>query len=203
MSLPSWTFLPTNKTHNTHYPLSPFFFIVLTIPWHYVFVCLLCLLLFRHQVVSDFVTPLQRTRLPCPSPSPGVCSNSCPLSQWCYPTISSSDTPCSSCPQSFPASGNLFQWVGSSHWVAKVLELQLQHQSFQWILGLSRVFSNTTVQNINSSVQWPILVNLLVFLILFSTWKISFLFNSILIDSKSHPVLFFISTSLRFCKSNH
>ena len=62
--------------------------------------------------------------------SPGVCSNSRPLSHWCHPTISSSFI--SFCPQSFPASG-LFQWVGSSHQVAKVLELQLQHQSSQWI----------------------------------------------------------------------
>ena len=49
---------------------------------------------------------LQHARLPCPSPSPRVCSNSCPLSQWCHPTISSSITPFSSCPQSFPASGS-------------------------------------------------------------------------------------------------
>ena len=49
---------------------------------------------------------LQYTRLPCPSFYPGVCSNSWPLSQWCYPTISSSATPFSSCPQSFPASGS-------------------------------------------------------------------------------------------------
>ena len=49
---------------------------------------------------------LQYTRLPCPSLYPGVCSNSWPLSQWCYPTISSSATPFSSCPQSFPASGS-------------------------------------------------------------------------------------------------
>ena len=46
---------------------------------------------------------LQHTRLPCPSPSPGACSNSCPLSWWCHPTISSSVVPFSSCPQSFPA----------------------------------------------------------------------------------------------------
>ena len=56
----------------------------------------------------------------------------CPLSQWCYLTISSSVAPFSSCPQSFPAS-EFFQWVGSTHQVANVLELQLQHQSFQWI----------------------------------------------------------------------
>ena len=49
---------------------------------------------------------LQYTRLPCPSPSPGVCSNSCPLSQWCHPTISFSVIPFSSCPQSSPASGS-------------------------------------------------------------------------------------------------
>ena len=53
------------------------------------------------------VTPgLQHTRLPWPSPSPRVCSNPCPLSQWCYPTVSSSVVPFSSCPQSFPASGS-------------------------------------------------------------------------------------------------
>ena len=56
--------------------------------------------------MSDFLRPhgLQHTRLPCPSLSPGVCSNSCPLSQWCHPIISSSVTTFSSCPQSFPAS---------------------------------------------------------------------------------------------------
>jgi len=54
-----------------------------------------------------FVTHgLQHARLPCPSPSPGICSNSCPLRQWCHPTISSSVIPFSSCLQSFPASGS-------------------------------------------------------------------------------------------------
>ena len=68
----------------------------------------------------------------CPSLSPGVCSNSYPLSQWCHPTISSFAIP-------FPPAFNLsqhqdlFQWVTCSHQVAKVLEFQLQHQSFQWI----------------------------------------------------------------------
>ena len=65
-------------------------------------------------------------------PTPRVYSNSCPLSQWYHPTISSSIVPFSPHLQSFPASG-LFQWVSSSHQVAKVLEFQLQHQSFQWI----------------------------------------------------------------------
>ena len=77
---------------------------------------------------------LQQTRLPCPSPSPGACSHSWWLSQWCHPTISSPVIPFSSCLQSFPASfPGLFQWVISSHQVANVLELQLQHQSFQWV----------------------------------------------------------------------
>ena len=90
-------------------------------------------LLFSHSVVSDSLYPhgLQHSRLPCPSLSPRVCSNSCPLSLWCHPTISSSVAPLF-CLPSFPASG-FFQWVGSTHQVAKVLELQLQHQSFQWI----------------------------------------------------------------------
>ena len=68
----------------------------------------------------------QHARLPCPSLSPAVCSNSCPLSQWCHPNISSSVIPFSSCLQSFPASGSF-----PVSQVAKVLELQ--HQSFQWI----------------------------------------------------------------------
>ena len=75
---------------------------------------------------------LQHTRPPCPSPTPGVYSNSCPLSWWCPPTISSSVIPFSSCLQSFPTKGP-FRWVSSLHQVAKVLEFQLQHQSFQWI----------------------------------------------------------------------
>ena len=63
---------------------------------------------------------------------PEFAQNSRPLSQWCHPTISSSIVPFSPCLQSFPASG-FFKCVGSSHQVAEVLELQLQHQSFQWI----------------------------------------------------------------------
>ena len=108
---------------------------------------------FSRSVMSYSLRPhgLQHTRSPCPSPTPWVNSNSYPWSQWCHPTISSSVIPFSYCLQSFPASGS-FQWVSSSHQVAKVLEFQLQHQSFQWIfswfpLGLtSLIFSNTTVQ---------------------------------------------------------
>ena len=67
--------------------------------------------------VSNCLWPhgLQHTRLPCPLLSPGVCSNSCPLSQWCHPTISSSVTPFSSCPQSFPASESFpISWLFAS-----------------------------------------------------------------------------------------
>ena len=83
---------------------------------------------FSHSVMSNSLKPhwLQHARLPCQSPTPGVFLNSCSLSWWCHPTISSSTVPFSSCLQSFLASE-------SSHHVAKVLEFQLQHQSFQWI----------------------------------------------------------------------
>ena len=65
-------------------------------------------LLFSCSVMSDPLQPhgLQHARLPCPSPSPRACSNSCPLSQWYHPTVSSSVVPFSSCLQSFPASGS-------------------------------------------------------------------------------------------------
>ena len=64
-------------------------------------------LVFSHSVMSDSLWPhgLQHARLPYPSPSPGACSDACPLSRWCHPTISSSVIPFSSCLQSFPASG--------------------------------------------------------------------------------------------------
>ena len=70
-------------------------------------------------------------RSPCPSPTPGVDSNSCPLSWWCHPAIWSSVDPS---PPAFNLSQRqgLFQWVSSSHQMAKLLELQLQHQPFQW-----------------------------------------------------------------------
>ena len=62
---------------------------------------------------------LQHARLSCPSPTPGACSNSCPLSRWCHLTISSSVIPFSSCLQSFPAPGFFSQWVSSLHQVKK------------------------------------------------------------------------------------
>ena len=69
-----------------------------------------------HSVMSDSLQPhgLQHTRLPCSSPTPGACSNSCPLGHWCHPTISSSVTPFSSCHQSFPAYGFLFLFLFSN-----------------------------------------------------------------------------------------
>ena len=76
---------------------------------------------FSHSVMSDSLRPYesQHTRPPCPSPTPGVYSNSCPSSRWCHPAISSSVIPFSSCPQSLPASGSfptsqLFAWGGQS-----------------------------------------------------------------------------------------
>ena len=93
----------------------------------------IALLLFSQSVVSNSLWShgLQASGLPCPSSSPGACSQSCPLSQWCHSTISSSIIPIS-CLQSFPASG-FFLMSHSSHQEAKVLQIQLQHQSFQWI----------------------------------------------------------------------
>ena len=118
----------------------------------------------NHSVMSNSLWPhvLQHARPPCPSPTPRVYSNSCPLSRWCHPTISSSLVPFSSCLQSFPASGsfqmsqffasggqsigfsastsvlpmNIQDWfpLGLTHWIS------LQSKE------LSRVFSNTTVQ---------------------------------------------------------
>ena len=119
---------------------------------------------FSHSVMSDSLRPheLQHTRLPCPSPTPRVHPNLCPLCQWCHPTISSSVVPFPHCPQFFPASGSfqmsqLFVSGGQSIGVsasASVLPMNTQDWSPSgwtvWISlqskGLSRVFSNTTVQ---------------------------------------------------------
>ena len=119
---------------------------------------------FSRSVVSDSLRPheSQHPRPPCPSPTPGVYSNPCPLSRWCHPAISSSVTPFSFCPQSLPASGyfpmsQLFAWGGQSTGVsasASVLPMNTQDWSplgwTGWIFlqskGLSRIFSKTTVQ---------------------------------------------------------
>ena len=78
---------------------------------------------------------LQQITLPCPLLSPGACSNSCPLSQWCHPTISSS-LPTSTLAPNLSQYQGLSQCVGSFYQVARVLEFQLQHQSYQWIFRI-------------------------------------------------------------------
>ena len=119
---------------------------------------------FSRSVVSDSLRPhgLQHARLPCPSPSPGVCSNACQSSWWCHTTISSSVVPFSSCLQSFRASESFpvsqffpsgDQSVGVSA-SASVLQMNTQDWSplgwTGWISleskGLSGVFSNTRIQ---------------------------------------------------------
>ena len=140
-------------------------FISLSQVWHLLTLAIFCSLSvqFSHSVVSDslWLHGLQHARLPCPSPTPRGCSKSCPLSRWCHPTISSSVIPFSSCLQSLPASGSfqmsqLFASGGQSIGVSastSVLPMNTQDLSpigrTGWILqskGLSRVFSNTTVQ---------------------------------------------------------
>ena len=109
---------------------------------------------FSCSVTSDSLRPYEpeHTRPPCPSPTPGVHPNPCPLSWWCHSTISSSVIPFSSCPQSFPASGSfqmsqLFpsgsQSIGAEH--PGLISFRMDWISLQ-SQGLSRVFSNTTVQ---------------------------------------------------------
>ena len=120
---------------------------------------------FSHSVVSDSLRTheSQHARPPCPTPTPRVQWNSCPSSWWCHQAISSSIIPFSSCPQSLPASesfpmSQLFTWGGQSTGVsalASVLPKKSQGKSpLEWTgwislqsKGLSRVFSNTTVQN--------------------------------------------------------
>ena len=117
---------------------------------------------FSRSVVPNSLWDVQHTRPPCPSPTPRAYPSSCPLNQWCHSVISSSVVPFSSCPQSFPASGSfqmsqVFASGGQSIGVsasASVLPMNIQDWFplgwTGWISlqskGLSRVFSNTTVQ---------------------------------------------------------
>ena len=119
---------------------------------------------FSRSVMSHSLQSIesQHARPPCPSPTPGVHSDSCPSSQWRHPAISSSVVPFSSCPQSLPASGSfpmsqVFTWGGQSTRVSALASV-LPKKSQDWppsewtgwislqSKGLSRVFSNTTVQ---------------------------------------------------------
>ena len=129
----------------------------------YSFFNVMIILQFSHSTMSDSLRPheSQNARPPCPSLTPRVHPNSCPSSRWCHPAISSSVIPFSSCPQSLPASrsflmSQLFAWGGQSIGVsasASVLPKNTQGWSSEWTgwislqsKGLSRVFSNTTVQ---------------------------------------------------------
>ena len=101
---------------------------------------------FSHSVMTNSLWPheLQHTRLPCPSPPPGVCSNSCPLSQGCHPTISSSVASFSSCPQSFPASGSfpisqLFSSGGQSIEASASSSFLLEYSLHMWGAHISNV----------------------------------------------------------------
>ena len=122
-------------------------------------------LLLSRQVVPDSLRPhgLQHTRSPCPSPSPGVCPSSGPLSRWCYLPISSSAAPFSFYTQSFPASGSfqmsqLFSSGGKSIGVFSfniipsnehpgLISFRMDWLDLLAVQGLSRVFSSTTIQN--------------------------------------------------------
>ena len=130
----------------------------------YMYIIYISSVQFSRSVMSDSLRPheLQHARPPCPSPTPGVHSNSHPLSQWCHPAISFSVVPFSSCPQSLPASesfpmSQLFAW-GSQSTGGSALASFLPKKSQGWSplewpdwiclqsKGLSRVFFNTTVQ---------------------------------------------------------
>ena len=126
------------------------------------FTCWATMLFFSYSVMSNSFQPhgLQLARLPCPSPSPRVCSDSCPLNRWWHPTISSPVTAFSACPQSFVASGSfpvswLFASGGQSTGASSsssVLPMSIQGFPLGFIgltfqsKGLSKVFFNITVQ---------------------------------------------------------
>ena len=119
---------------------------------------------FSRSVVSDSLWPhgLQQARPPCPSPTPGVHPNSCPLSRWCHPTISSFVIPFSSCPQSFPSisvfsneSALCIRWpkywsfsfsISPSNEHPGLISFRMDWLDLLAVQGLSRVFSNTIVQ---------------------------------------------------------
>ena len=123
---------------------------------------------FSHSVMSDSLRPheLQHAKPPCPSPTPGACSNSCPSSQWCHPTISSSVVLFSSCIQSFPASGSfqmsqLFTSGGQSTGVSastSVLPVNIQDWFplgwTGWISLQSKELSSLQHHSSEASILW-------------------------------------------------
>ena len=127
---------------------------------------------FSHSVMSDFLWPhgLQHSRLPCPSPTPGAHSDSCPSSQWCHPAISSSVVPFSSCLQSFPTPGFFsnesvlcIRWpkywsfnfnISPSNEHPGLISFRMDWLDLLQSKGLSRVFSNTTHHSSRASILW-------------------------------------------------
>ena len=109
----------------------------------------------------------KHARPPYPSPTPKVYPDSCPLNRWCHPAISSSVSPFSSCPQSLPASGP-FQWVNSSQEVAKILEFQPQHQSFQWHVGSYYVLAIVNSAHISIVVHVSFGIRIFIFFQIYS-----------------------------------
>ena len=158
-SLVSLPFLKPTRTSG-----SSWFTYCWSLTWRILSITLLGCVQFSRSVVSDSLQPheSQHARPPCPSPTPRIYPNSCPLSQWCHPTISSSVVPFSSCLQSFPAPGSFqmsqpFASGGQSIGVSastSILPMNTEDWSplgwSGWISlqskGLSRVFSKTIVQ---------------------------------------------------------
>ena len=157
-----------------------------------------CVVQFSRSVVSDSWRPhgLQHARPPCPSLNPGACSNSCPLSRWCHPTISSFLGP------SLPAFNlsqhqALFKWVSSSHWVAKVLELQ--HQSYWFPLGLTDLISLQSRDSQESSPTPRVLENIFPSFFFDAALKNSFHWKTIHFGIKSRTDSFIFPCIWQFC----
>ena len=163
---------------------------------------------------------LQHSRLPCPSPSPGACSDSCPLSWWCHPTVSSSVIPFSSCLQSFPTSGcflmSLFFSSGSQSIGVSASASVLPMNTQDWFplgliglislqsKGLSRVFSSTTIQK--HQILWRSAFFMAQFLdpymttgktIALTTWTFVSKVMSLLFNTLSRFVIAFLPRSKR------
>ena len=147
---------------------------------------------------------LQHARFPCPSPSPGFCSNSCPLHQWCHLTVSFSVIPFSSCLQSFPESGSFpMSWgfvLGGQSIGSSVLPMNIEGWCPLRLTGLislkskglSRVFSNTTVWKHQFFSPQPSLLASLYFKMLYITNCLMYIINSIASIS-----LYFLCTFLQ------